>query len=206
MMKRTIPVVVCFIFGMAMLIQFFVPSKLSRSVYNNITDWAQIIFAFAVIVGVFGILKYHLEKLAKRPEGWIFNFITITSIIIMSILGFALGRKDDSPFMWAFNYIQAPMQASVFSLLAFFVASAAYRGFTARNTEALLLLLSAVFIMFGIASVGNAIPVFSNIANWILMNPSMAARRGIYIGIGLGVIATSLRVILGVERTYLGKE
>jgi hypothetical protein len=38
------------------------------------------------------------------------------------------------------------------------------------------------------------------------MNPSMTARRGIYIGIGLGTLATSLRVILGVERTYLGKE
>jgi len=191
---------------MAMLVQFFMPSKLSRNVYNGITDWVQIIFAFAVIVGVFGILKYHLEKMGKRQAGWTFNFITIAAVVIMTVLGFALGRKDDSPFMWAFNYIQAPMQASVFSLLAFFVASAAYRGFTARNTEALFLLLSAVFIMFGIASLGNAIPPFSDIASWILMNPSMAARRGIYIGIGLGVIATSLRVILGVERTYLGKE
>ncbi len=191
---------------MAMLVQFFVPSRLSRSVYNGITDWAQIIYAFAVIVGIAGILKYHTEKLSKMPQGWIFNLITLVSLIAMAVLGFALGRKDDSPFMWAFNYIQAPMQASVFSLLAFFVASAAYRGFTARNTEALLLLLSAVFIMFGIASIGNAIPIFSDLANWILMNPSMAARRGIYIGIGLGTIATSLRVILGVERTYLGKE
>jgi hypothetical protein len=205
-MRRTIPVLICFIFGMAMLVQFFVPSRLSRNVYNGITDWVQIIFAFAVIVGVFGILKYHLEKMGKRQSGWVFNFITIAAMVIMTVLGFALGRKDDSPFMWAFNYIQAPMQASVFSLLAFFVASAAYRGFTARNTEALFLLLSAVFIMFGIASLGNAIPPFSDIASWILMNPSMAARRGIYIGIGLGVIATSLRVILGVERTYLGKE
>jgi hypothetical protein len=191
---------------MAMLIQFFMPSKLSRNVYDSLTDWAQIIYAFALFVGVFGLFKYHVEKVSRRRDGWIFNLITISSIIIMTVLGFALGRKDGSPFMWAFNYIQAPMQASVFSLLAFFVASAAYRGFTARNTEALFLLLSAVFIMFGIASVGNAIPPFSNIANWILLNPSMSARRGIYIGIGLGTMATSLRVILGVERTYLGKE
>jgi hypothetical protein len=205
-MRRTLPIIVCFIFGMAMLVQFFVPSKLSRNVYDGITDWVQIIFAFAVIVGVFGLSKYHLEKVTRKQPGMIFNVITIITMIVMTVLGFAFGRKDGSPFMWAFNYIQAPMQASVFSLLAFFVASAAYRGFTARNTEALFLLLSAVFIMFGIASVGNAIPPFSDIASWILMNPSMAARRGIYIGIGLGVIATSLRVILGVERTYLGKE
>jgi len=191
---------------MAMLIQFFVPSKLSRTVYNQITDWAQIIYAFALIVGVFSLLKYQAEKLSRLQSGWIYNLITIVSLVVMAILGFAGGRGDDSPFMWAFNHIQAPMQASVFSLLAFFVASAAYRGFTARNTEAVLLLISAVFIMFGIASIGNAIPVFSNIANWILMNPSMTARRGIFIGIGLGTIATALRVILGVERTYLGKE
>lgn len=191
---------------MVMLIQFFVPAKLSRSAYNEITNWAQIIYAFALIVGVIGLLKYHIEKMARRNKGSFYNFLTILSVAIMAILGFALGRKDGSPFMWVFNYIQAPMQASVFSLLAFFVASAAYRGFTARNTEAILLLASAVFIMFGIASVGNAIPPFSQIANWILMNPSMTARRGIYIGIGLGTLATSLRVILGVERTYLGKE
>jgi hypothetical protein len=191
---------------MAMLIQFFIPSKLSRDVYNGITDWAQIIYAFALIVGVFALLKYQMEKVARRRDGWVYSLITLAALITMAVLGFALGRKDDGAFMWAFNNIQAPMQASVFSLLAFFVASAAYRGFTARNMEALLLLLSASFIMFGIASVGNSIPPFSEIANWILMNPSMAARRGIFIGIGLGTMATSLRVILGVERTYLGKE
>src|SRR5512136_2706529 len=118
--------------------------------------------------------------MSRDKKGRIFNIITVVAMVIMTVLGFAFGRKDDSPFMWLFNYIQAPMQASVFSLLAFFVASAAYRGFTARNTEAILLLLSAVFIMFGIASIGNAIPVFSTIANWILMVPSMTARRGIY--------------------------
>lgn len=205
-MRRSFPILVCFSFGMAMLVQFFIPSKLSTNAYNEITDWAQIIYAFALIVGVLGLIKYHLTRVSRRAEGWFYNLLTVVSLAVMALLGFALGRGDGSPFMWIFNYIQAPMQASVFSLLAFFVASAAYRGFQARNIEALLLLLSTVFIMFGIASVGNAIPPFSDIADWILMNPSMTARRGIFIGIGLGTIATALRVILGIERTYLGKE
>ena len=143
-MRRSFPIFVCFAFGMAMLIQFFIPTRFSRDVYNGITDWAQIIYAFALIVGVFGLVKYQLEKIARQRDGWIFSLITILALVIMAVLGFAFGRKDGGAFMWAFNNIQAPMQASVFSLLAFFVASAAYRGFTARNTEAVLLLLFRV--------------------------------------------------------------
>ncbi|UCE67158.1 MAG: hypothetical protein JSU85_03855 [Candidatus Zixiibacteriota bacterium] len=189
-----------------MLVQFFVPSKLSTDAYNEITNWVQIIYAFALIVGVVGLLKYHFSRVSRRERGWFYNLVTVASLIVMSLLGFIGGRGDGGSFMWVFNNMMAPMQATVFSLLAFFVASAAYRGFLARNLEAFLLLFSAVMIMFGIASVGNAIPPFSDIANWILINPSMTARRGIFIGVGLGTIAVSLRVILGVERTYLGKE
>jgi hypothetical protein len=32
----------------------------------------------------------------------------------------------------------------------------------------------------------------------------MAAQRGVMMGIGLGMIATSLRIIFGIERTYMG--
>jgi hypothetical protein len=42
------------------------------------------------------------------------------------------------------------------------------------------------------------------VADWVRYNPSMSARRGILIGIGLGSLTTSLRVILGIERTWLG--
>ncbi len=205
-MRRTFPILVCFAFGTIMLAQFFVPSNLSTQAYNEITNWVQIIYAFALIVGVVGLIRYHLSRVSRRQSGWFFNLVTVSSLLMMAFLGFVWGRGDHSPFMWVFNNLMAPMQATVFSLLAFFVASAAYRGFVARNLEAFLLLFSAVMIMFGIASIGNSIPPFSDIANWILMNPSMTARRGIFIGVGLGTIAVSLRVILGVERTYLGKE
>ncbi|MEN3045391.1 MAG: hypothetical protein ABDH49_00160 [Candidatus Hydrothermales bacterium] len=41
------------------------------------------------------------------------------------------------------------------------------------------------------------------ITNWIMNTPQLGAKRGLFIGISLGAIAMSVRIILGIERTYL---
>ena len=203
-MRRQIPIAIAFGFGMFMLMQFFIPAW--ARAYETVVDWVQTIFIFTLLVGVVGMIKYHLNKIARKEHDYPYNIVTLIGVFAMAISGLAFGRGEGTAFAWIFDYLQAPMQATVFSLLAFFVASAAYRGFKIRNFEASLLLFAAVFVMIGRVPLGDYItPYFPKLANWILNVPSMTARRGIFIGIGLGTIATSLRVILGVERTYLGR-
>jgi hypothetical protein len=187
-----------------MLIQFFVPAL--TGAYETVVDWTQTIYIFTLLVGVVGMVKYHIEKVSRRESGYGYNIVTLAGVVAMALAGLVWGRSEGSLFTWLFDYMLAPMQATVFSLLAFFVASAAYRGFKIRNIEATLLLAAAVLVMIGRVPLGDFIsPYFPKVANWILNVPSMTARRGIFVGIGLGTIATSLRVILGVERTYLGR-
>jgi len=132
--------------------------------------------------------------------------VGILGMLTMPVLAYFWGLKGDSPFMWVFENIQVPMQATVFSLLAFFVASASLRGFRARSVPAGILLASALIVLLSRADVFGIFPnTVSEFSNWIRSGPSMAARRAILIGIGLGSLTTSLRVILGVERTWLGK-
>jgi hypothetical protein len=109
------------------------------------------------------------------------------------------------PMTWLYDSLFVPMSATMFSLLAFYIASAAYRAFRARSIEATVLLATAIILMIGRVPLGEAIwKGFPGLTEWILSNPSMAAQRGIMIGIGLGMIATSLRIIFGIERTYMG--
>jgi hypothetical protein len=101
----------------------------------------------------------------------------------------------------------------MFSLLAFFIASAAFRAFRARNAEATLMLVAACVVMLGLTPPfvqlwDSLVPVLPGLPttakDWILEVPNMASRRAILLGIGLGAIAQSFRIILGLERTYLG--
>jgi hypothetical protein len=108
---------------------------------------------------------------------------------------------------WIYNYIFAPCNATMFALLAFYIASAGFRAFRARNTEAALLLGAAVIVLLGRAPIGRAISdALPAMTEWLVDVPNNAGRRAIIMGAALGGIVTGLRVILGLERSHLGSE
>ncbi|MEW5795351.1 MAG: hypothetical protein AB1772_03225 [Candidatus Zixiibacteriota bacterium] len=110
-------------------------------------------------------------------------------------------------FRSTFDNVLVSLHATMFSLLAFFIASAAYRAFRARNVMATLLLLAALIVMSRFNP--YLAPVFgeyvAKLSNWLMNVPNMAAQRAIIMGVGLGMVATALKVILGIERNYMGR-
>jgi len=61
-----------------------------------------------------------------------------------------------------------------------------------------------VLLLVAIYPVGKLLLAYlPKIADWIMNIPQLAAKRGILIGVALGGIAMSLRIIVGIERTYL---
>src|SRR5687767_13744039 len=111
----------------------------------------------------------------------------------------------------------------MFSLLAFYIASAAFRAFRAKNVEAVLLLGTAFIILLsrtdaGVAltgwidpSVWSGFTYFTglrleNLTVYIMSVFNTSGNRAIMIGIALGIVATSLKILIGVDRSYLGKD
>jgi len=132
----------------------------------------------------------------------------------MIIFGFDYGRHfstaeglNNPMFLKFFLYIIIPIQSTMFALLAFYIASAAYRAFRARSALATLLLLAALIVMLRFNPyLGIFGQYLERTTSWLLNVPNLAAKRAIIIGIGLGSVATALKVMLGIERAYMGKD
>jgi hypothetical protein len=204
-MRRAVPLRICLVMGIVMMIQFFIPHRFSQSFYREMLDWLMIAGAFALVLGIQSLVHVEWTKIRRKKEGWGFAFVTIVTLTFVACLGIFGGIGEGTLFIKIYKHITMSLQATMFSLLGFYIASAAFRAFRARTKEATVLLVAAVIVMFGRVPVGyfvwHGLPDF---VEWILVCPGMAAQRGIGLGVGLGMMATSLKIILGIERGWLG--
>jgi len=215
-LKLQVPLAITFVVGLFMAVQFFVPHELGVVAYESLLSWARIVGAFALVLGIGSLLRTHTDKIRRRRPDWLYSIATLVSFFAMCVIGLVWGHEGGTGFDWAFHNVMVPLDATMFSLLAFFIASAAFRTFRARSVEATLLLVTALIVMLGRVPsamtivLGHSAPGLwladhaPDVSEWIMSFPSVAGRRGIIFGTALGVIATSLRIILGIERSHLG--
>jgi hypothetical protein len=218
-MKRQLPFILVFIFGAFMAIQYFIPHGSTEWAYEFFAlDWVPIIGIFALALGIWSLIRVSYDKIKNRRQDWQYSFVLLGGLFTMIFFGFFVKVDGHWGFRFMtseglqgymfrrmFDYIVIPAQATVYSLLAFYVASASYRAFRARNLLASLLLVSALILMLRFSPIPGIAEHISATANWLLNVPNLAAKRAIIIGIGLGMVATALKVVLGIERGYMGK-
>lgn len=243
-MKRTIPVWIAAITGFVLIAAHFVPPVEGWG--STTMDWFNILAAVAFLLGGADLLRRNLEKVSYQRPGWGYAAVTVIAFSITLWVGlfkvgvppnaehpdYAYGGQYDAPgsgISWVYDYMYYPLSATMFALLAFFVASAAFRAFRAKNTEATVLLSVAFVVLLGRTFIGvKATGFVDDIAASIdgppaltsfirglrldrltdmIMNVfNLAGIRAITIGIALGVVSTSLKVLLGVDRSYLGSD
>lgn len=212
-MRRQFPLALVFIIGSFIGIQEFIPLDWAKSLKGFLLDWTIVIGVFAMALGLWSLTKVSMDKISKKSDDWQYSIVTLAGLASMmgfSMYSWATGGIENalSGYMFTqfFDYVMVPIQATMFSLLAFFIASAAYRAFRARSILASLLLVAAIIVMLRVVYLGDLSTPINAMADWIINVPNLAAKRSILIGVGLGMVATALKVILGIERTYLGRD
>ena len=202
-MKIQVPLLICAVIGIFMVIQYFIPA--ARPLYERISDYTQIVYAFSIVLGVASVLHRHGGRVQRRHKDWVYSIATLASMVLMMIAGFVGGpQRGEMLFQDLFNNFLLPVQATMFSLLAFYLASASFRAFRTRSLDATVLLIAAVIVMIGRLDEGQALAL-PDIQRWILDGPNLVSKRAILIGVGLGMASTALKVVLGIERSYLGR-
>jgi hypothetical protein len=232
-MKRAVPLLITALGGFALIAAYFVPY--SQGWGEIVAIWFDVLASLAFVLGGANLLKTHLKRISDRVRGWGYSAIVILSFVLTLAVGLGkMGvmpspqspdfswsgtyRQMGSPFWFLYEYAFQPLTATMFALLAFYIASAAFRAFRAKNLDAMLLLGTAFIILLGRTFAGVALTGWidpngpfaglriENLTVYIMSVFNTAGNRAIMIGIALGIVATSLRVLLGVDRSYLGKE
>jgi hypothetical protein len=228
-MKRNVPLLITAIGGFVLIVAYFIPATQGWGEVAAI--WFDILAAIAFVLGGGNLLKIHLQKVSDKGTGWGYSLITVLAFLLTLFVGlgkigvnpnhmypdFAYSgdyREIGSPFWWLYEYAFKPLTATMFAMLAFYIASAAFRAFRAKNIEAIMLLGTAFIILLGRTFAGVYLTSWvpdslggfriENMTIYIMGVFNTAGNRAIMIGIALGIASTSLKVLLGVDRSYLG--
>jgi hypothetical protein len=212
MLKVKIPTFITIAAGIFMILKFFFTVPAIRAVADEIEQWCLVVFAMALALGFANILRINLRAIARKRPDWGYKLVLVLSMLGVAGIGLAeyaikghvaAGTLFDRIYRYLFN----PLAATTFALLAFFIASAAFRAFRARNVRAALLLISATLAMLGRVPLGAWLwDDFPRLTAWIMAFPNAAGQRALIIGAAMGVVATGLRILFGIERPYLRGE
>ncbi len=220
LIKKQIPLAIVFVFGVLTLASYYVPHKVSVDFMEMMNKWENIVSAFAFFLGLISLFYSHYHKISRRGDGWgysLFVYIGFLAMVVPAILchGSLMGDAGQTALGWSFNFIYNPLSATMFAVLAFYIVSTAYRSFRIKSLQAFVLFLAAFLLILGKVPLGQIIwdsvlgwtgVGIDRVIEWVMSAPAVAGKRGIMIGIAIGAIVTSFKIIFGIERQYMGKD
>ena len=231
--KKRLIIVTTFLAGLFYVLEFFLPGESriffwSKTHANPLSPYvesvgkaAMAIGAFTFMLGVINLSMVHGGNISRRRKGW-YNSLAFFAALI-SIIFFGLfstywnpetrfGNFCGKAFSALFDGAYVALDSTIFSLLAFYMATAAYRAFRLRSGEATVLVIAAFLVMLGQVPVGmwitSGLPETGfwaglraeSIALWLQQVISMSGLRAVNFGVGVGALAMALRLWLNLER------
>jgi hypothetical protein len=198
-----------YVIGALVLLGFFLRGGF-EGLLGLLSDWVVLLVAFALLVGLGNVLRVHAGRVLRGVGTGerVNSAVLVVSALVVLAIGLYEGTPGGLTMEWIFTWIYSPLGASLFALLAFFVLSAAFRTLRAGPSAAWGVLAVALLVIIGAAPWSQVAPFtpLADLYNWIVTVPALAGVRGLLLGVALGAIATSLRVLLGFDRPYTSSQ
>lgn len=194
--------------GVIILLGALLPFGQLAAIRVVLLQWALILAAVALVVGVFNLLRVHYGRVSAREKGTLYSALLIVFMLITVALGLFLGPTDPT-VMLLFNAIQVPVEASLTAVLAVTLLYASVRLLRWRtDLVAVIFIVTAVVILLGTAPLPfiGTIPVLGDVIRpFVAQVLAAGGARGILIGVALGTLTTGLRILFGADRPYGSK-
>lgn len=209
-MKYVLPAAVAIGIGLVVLASYLVPNPLLFSIRLALTDWAAILAALAVLIGIFNLLLVNSRRIQSGGKGWVYNLVTILALFFTLAIGVyesfgqsssALYRSDTITMVLYRGVIVAALATLTGLIAIFLIISAARLPRSKPGIWAALFLGAALVALVGWLPFQFAAPL-NSFRQWVLTVPATAGARGIIIGVALGTLVIGIRVLTGVERPY----
>lgn len=201
-MRGALPGLVALLAGLIVLLDLLFENPLLDAVGSRLLEGAIILGAFALVLGLWNLLATHERRIRRREPGWPTSVAILLSALGSLVLGVVAWQQP--AWTWFYRYLLFPLEASAGALLAFAIANAAVRTWRFGTLEGSLLLLAGLPVLLGSLPLGTGWPAgLGALRDWIVAVPVLAAVRGILLGVGLGVVATGLRVLFWIDRPYM---
>ncbi len=203
MISRIAPVVVAITAGLLVLADFFIDTAVVDALGLYLIRTASVVTAFALILGLTNVATVHFRKIVNRDKSWGYSVVLLGALAFTLTAGVLTGGPGSALMRRVFDSVLFPLEATIFSLLAFFLVAAVYRAFRVKSFESGLFVVFGIIVLLGQVPVGallwDQLPI---IKDWVLDVPALAGMRGILLGVGLGTAATGMRVLMGIDRPY----
>jgi len=206
-MKAFLPTAVAVVIGLLVLAGYFL-RPLFDPWLTLLMQWAIILAGVATLVGIVNLLYVHWNKVRTHKKGAMYSLVAIVAFLVTILAGILLSPTNPQ-FKLVVTSIQLPVEASLMAILAFTLAYASLRLLHQRSKNPLSISFVISAIVFLLISLGfitsffESVPLLKDLVSGINQLP-VGGTRGILIGIGLGTLATGLRIILGSDRPYGG--
>ncbi len=151
-MQKQGPIITVMLTSIITVLLFFLPQ--AEVIQTYLLMMAIVISGFAMLIGMDSLILFHARRV-QRGEKVLYSATLLVAFFLTVAWGILDWIRIGSPFspkasfLWLFRNVYLPLDATMFSILAFYIASAAYRAFRARNLNSFLLLIFATVVMIG---------------------------------------------------------
>ncbi len=203
-MKREIPLAITFVAGIIYVIAYYFKIPQIVTMKAALDNWVLIVAGFGCLLGIINLTRIHTKQVSAKRGRWWRSALLLGTLWVTLLIG-VFGGHQGPALKYIYNNFVVPLDGSMYAILVFYIGSASYRAFRARNFEATILLIAGVIVMLGQAPIGAVISGhIPEASSWILDIPNAAGMRGIILGASIGAVSQALRILLGIERRHLG--